>query len=60
MTLDLIREKTELWFAGKMSDRRFAEFVAGVINKGVKDGKATGQSVPAIQQRGSLPDAPKQ
>lgn len=36
MELDAVfnkmRELTEKWFAGELSDRRFAEMVAGLIN----------------------------
>jgi len=28
-----IRELTEKWFAGELSDKRFAEMVAGLINE---------------------------
>ena len=28
-----IRELTEKWFAGELSDKRFAEMVAGLINR---------------------------
>ena len=34
-----IRELTEKWFAGELSDRRFAEMVAGLINELKKEEK---------------------
>ena len=31
-----IRELVEKWFAGELSDKRFAEMVAGLLNAEVK------------------------
>ena len=32
-----IQELTEKWFAGELSDKRFAEIVAGLINERKKE-----------------------
>jgi hypothetical protein len=31
-----MRELAEKWFAGELSDKRFAEIIAGLLNVGVK------------------------
>lgn len=33
IAFDRMRELTEKWFAGELSDKRFAEIIAGLINK---------------------------
>lgn len=33
IAFDKMRELAEKWFAGELSDKRFAEMIAGLLNK---------------------------